>query len=189
MKTLRFSALLLTLALAACTPWSAVDPDSRSVTVKADYTLQAPLGWVRRNYDIYDVFFSRDGPLLNFIAASRDKHDRELARTKRTTTPDLLPQEVAELVIAEQKAIESRGAFTVLSNRPAMIGGKPAVRVHTRWKTERGLPIERLTYAMVDQKGRLAFIYEAPGLVYFPKGLADFEAMMKSVIFEPPKNL
>ena len=36
---------------------------------------------------------------------------------------------------------------------------------------------------MVDQKGRLAFIYEAPGLVYFPKGLADFEAMIKSVAF------
>jgi hypothetical protein len=183
MKHLRFSILLLTLALAACTPWTAVDPNSRNITIKDDYTLVAPLGWVRRNYDIYDVFLSRDGPLLNFIAGTREKHDRELARTKRTTQPDLLPQEVAELVIAEQKAGESRGAFTVLSNRPASIGGKPAVRVHTRWKTERGLPIERLTYAMVDQKGRLAFIYEAPGLVYFPKGLADFEAMMKSMVF------
>jgi len=183
MKTLRFSALLLLLALSACTPWSAVDPNSRAIAVKNDYTLEAPLGWVRRSYDVYDIFFSRDGPLLNFIAASRDKHDRELPRTKRTTKPDLLPQEVAELVIAEQKASESRGAFTVLSNRPASIGGKPAVRVHTRWRTARGLPIERLTYALVDQKGRLAFIYEAPGLVYFPKGLADFEAMMKSLVF------
>lgn len=183
MKTLRFSALLLLLALSACTPWSAVNPDSRSITVANDYTLEAPTGWVRRNYDIYDFFLSRDGPLLNFIAATRDKHDRELARTKRTTRADLLPQEVAELVIAEQKAGGARGAFMVISNRPASIGGKPAVRVHTRWKTERGLPIERLTYALVDQKGRLAFIYEAPGLVYFPKGLADFEAMMKSVIF------
>lgn len=183
MKTPRFSALLLLLALAACTPWSAVDPSSRTIAIKEDYTLQAPLGWVRRNYDVYDVFFSRDGPLLNFIAGYREKHDRELSRTKRTTKPDLLPQEVAELVVAEQKAGESRGAFTVLSSRPASIGGKPAVRVHTRWKTERGLPIERLTYAMVDQKGRLAFIYEAPGLVYFPKGVADFEAMMKSVVF------
>jgi hypothetical protein len=184
MKAARLSALLLLLALSACAPWSAVDPDSRTVTVKTDFTLEAPLGWVRRNYDVYDVFLSRDGPLLNLIAIDREKHERELARTKRATTPDLLPHEVAELVIAEQKASESRGAFSVLSNRPARIGGKPAVRVHTRWKTERGLPIERLTYAMVDQKGRLSFIYEAPGLVYFPKGLADFEAMMKSVVFQ-----
>ena len=188
MKMLRLSAMLLMLALGACTPWSAVNPNSRTVTVKEDYSLEAPLGWVRRNYDVYDVFFSRDGPLLNFIAIDRDKHDRELPRTKRKTSPGLLPQEVAELVIAELKANESHGAFTVLSNRPATIGGKSAVRIHARWKTERGLPIERLTYAMVDENGRLAFIYEAPGLVYFPKGLTDFEAMVKSVIFLSPKK-
>ncbi len=188
MKMQHFCALLLTLALGACAPWSAIEPNNRSITIKDDYVLEAPVGWVRRNYDVYDIFISRDGPLLNFIATSRDKHDRELVHTKRTTNPNLLPQEVAELVIAEQKGSESHGAFTVISNRPASIGGKPAVRVHTRWKTDRGLPIERLTYAMVDKKGRLAFIYEAPGLVYFPKGLADFEAMMKSVIFLSPKT-
>jgi len=183
MKNLRYSLFLLVLALSACAPWTIVDPDNRGITVKQDYAVVAPLGWVRKNYDVYDAFFSRDGPPLNFIAGYREKHDRELARTKRKTSADLLPQEVAELVIAEQKAGGARGAFEVVSNRPAIIGGKPAVRVHTRWKTERGLPIERLTYALVDQKGRLAFIYEAPGLVYFPKGLADFEAMMKSVVF------
>lgn len=180
---LRFSALLLLATLAGCAPWSAIDPNSRTITIKDDFKLEAPLGWVRRNYDVFDVFLSRDGPLLNFIAIDREKHDRELARTKRTTKPDLLPQEVAELVIAEQQAGGTRSAFVVLSNRPASVGGRPAVRVHTRWKTERGLPIERLTYAMVDPKGRLAFIYESPGLVYFPKGLADFEGMMKSVVF------
>ncbi len=174
-------ALLLSFLVAGCAPWSAVDPNSRQIKVKEDYSLEAPLGWVRRNYDVYDVFLSRDGPLLNFIAIDREKHDRELPRTKRKTSADLLPQEVAELVIAEQKAVDSRASFTVLSNQPAMLGGTPAVRVHTRWKTERGLPIERLTYAMVDQKGRLALIYEAPGLVYFPKGLADFEAMVKTL--------
>lgn len=183
MKQLRLALLFLMLALSGCAPWTAIEPGSRIITVKDDFTLEAPLGWVRRNFDIYEVFLSRDGPLLNFIAINREKHDRELARTKRATSADLLPHEVAELVIAEQAGSESRGAFTVLSNRPATIGGKPGVRVHTRWKTERGLPIERLTYALVDQKGRLAFIYEAPALVYFPKSLPDFEAMMKSVIF------
>lgn len=176
--------VLLTLLIAGCAPWSAVDPNNRQIRVKDDYTLEAPMGWVRRNYDVFDIFLSRDGPLLNFIAIDREKHDRELPRTKRKTSADLLPQEVAELVIAEQKAVDSRGSFTVLSNQPATLGGRPAVRVHTRWKNERGLPIERLTYALVDQKGRLAFIYEAPGLVYFPKAVADFEAAIKTVIFQ-----
>lgn len=177
-------SLFLILLVAGCAPWSAVDPNSRFIRVKDDYSLEAPLGWVRRNYDIYDVFLSRDGPLLNFIAIDREKHDRELPRTKRKTSADLLPQEVAELVIAEQKSVDSRGSFMVLSNQPATLGGKPAVRVHTRWKNGRGLPIERLTYALVDQKGRLAFFYEAPGLVYFPKAVADFEASIKTVAFK-----
>lgn len=177
-------SFLLTLLAAGCAPWTALDPDNRLIKVKDDYTLEAPMGWVRRKYDVYDVFLSRDGPLLNFIAIDREKHDRELPRTKRKTASNLLPQEVAELVIAEQKAVESRGSFTVLSNQPVMLGGKPAVRVHTRWKNERGLPIERLTYALVDQKGRLAFIYEAPGLVYFQKRLSDFEAAVKTVVFQ-----
>lgn len=176
--------LLLGMSLAACAPWSAIDPDSRNIAIKQDYTLDAPTGWVKRNYDIYDVFLSRDGPLLNFIAVRREPHNAELKRTKRKTSADLFPHEVAELVIAEQKIGDKLGGFTVLSNRPATLGGKPAARVHTRWKTERGLPIERVTYAMVDQKGRLALIYEAPGLVYFTKGLADFEAMVKSLAFQ-----
>lgn len=176
--------LFLVLLLTSCAPWSAIDPDNLSISVKEDYSLDAPMGWVRRNYDIYDIFLSRDGPLLNFIAIQRDKHDVELKRTKRTTKADLLPHEVAELVIAEQKAGDTRSAFSVISNRPASIGGKPAVRVHTRWKTDRGLPIERLTYALVDGKGRLALIYEAPGLVYFPKSLEDFEQLVKSVHFQ-----
>jgi hypothetical protein len=175
---------VLALLIAGCAPWAAVDPANRLIKVKDDYSLEAPLGWVRRNYDVYDVFLSRDGPLLNFIAIDREKHDRELPRTKRKTSASLLPQEVAELVIAEQKAVDSRGSFTILSNQPAILGSKAAVRVHTRWKNERGLPIERLTYALVDEKGRLAFIYEAPGLVYFPKAVADFEAAIKTVAFQ-----
>jgi hypothetical protein len=69
----------------------------------------------------------------------------------------------------------------VLSNKLALIDGRPAVRRLVRWKNERGLPLERLIYAALMPKGRLLLVYEAPGLVYFPKGLADFEALMKTV--------
>ena len=47
-----FSVALLLMLTSACAPWSAIDPDSRSITIKDDYTLEAPLGWVKRNYDI-----------------------------------------------------------------------------------------------------------------------------------------
>jgi hypothetical protein len=36
---------------------------------------------------------------------------------------------------------------------------------------------------LVDAKGRLSIQYEAPAIVYFQRGLADFEAMLASVRF------
>jgi hypothetical protein len=71
----------------------------------------------------------------------------------------------------------------VVSNTPAVVGGKPAVRLHIRWKNERGLPIDRLSYALADDKGRFSLQFQAPALVYFARGLADFEAMVASVRF------
>jgi hypothetical protein len=36
---------------------------------------------------------------------------------------------------------------------------------------------------LMDAKGRLSIQYEAPAIVYFQHGLADFEAMLASVQF------
>ena len=36
---------------------------------------------------------------------------------------------------------------------------------------------------VVDAKGRLSITYEAPAIVYFQRGLADFEAVVTSVRF------
>ena len=38
--------------------------------------------------------------------------------------------------------------------------------------------------ALVDARGRLSIQYEAPSIVYFQRGLADFEAMVASVRFK-----
>jgi len=37
--------------------------------------------------------------------------------------------------------------------------------------------------ALIDAKDRLSIQYEAPAIVYFQRGLADFEAMVASVRF------
>jgi hypothetical protein len=175
---------LLIAGLAACTPWTRVDPTSRVETKRDDYTLELPLGWVRRTADANDFFVTRDGPALNYIVVNRQPHDRKLPLTKRETRADMLPHEIAELAIAEWKSAESTANLEVISNAPVKLGGKPAVRVHVRFKNERGLPIDRLMVALVDAKGRLSIQYEAPAIVYFQRGLADFEAMVASVRFK-----
>jgi len=174
---------LLIASLAACATWERVDQTSRAETKRDDYTLELPLGWVRRTTDANDYFVTRDGPALNYIVVNRQPHDKKLPLTKRETRADMLPHEIAELAIAEWRSAESTANLEVISNAPVLLGGKPAVRVHVRFKNERGLPIDRVMVALVDAKGRLSIQYEAPAIVYFQRGLADFEAMVASVRF------
>lgn len=179
----RLAISLLLVSLAACTPWARVEPGSRTETKRDDYTIDLPSGWVRRTTDNNDFFVTRDGPALNYIVVTRQPHDRKLPRTKRETRADMLPHELAELVLAEWRSTEATTNLEVLSNAPVMVGGKPAARVHIRYKNERGLPIERVLVGLVDARGRLSIQYEAPAIVYFQRGLPEFEAMVASVKF------
>jgi hypothetical protein len=174
---------LLLASLAACTPWTRVDPGSRHETRRGDYSLELPLGWVRRTADANDYFVTRDGPALNYIVVHRQPHDRKLPRTKRETRADMLPHELAELALAEWKNSAATANLELLSSTPVMLGGKPAARVHIRYRNERGLPIERVLVSLVDARGRLSILYEAPAIVYFQRGLADFETLLASVRF------
>ncbi|MEQ1663244.1 MAG: hypothetical protein ABL877_11170 [Thiobacillus sp.] len=178
------ASTLLCASLAACAPWARVDSSSRLESKRNDYTLELPLGWVKRTADINDFFITRDGPALNVILVNRQPHDRKLPRTKRETRADMLPHEIAELAIAEWKGSESTANLEVIANAPATLGGRPAARLHIRYKNERGLSIDRLMIGHVDAKGRLTLMYEAPAIVYFQRGLADFEAMVASVRFQ-----
>lgn len=131
---------LLITSLAACTPWTRVDPGSRNESKRDDYTIDLPLGWVKRTADSNDLFVTRDGPALNYIVVNRQPHDRKLPRTKRETRADMLPHELAELAIAEWKGYEATANLQVLSNTATLLDGQPAARIHIRYKNDRGLP-------------------------------------------------
>lgn len=179
---------LLITSLAACTPWTRVDPGSRNESKRDDYTIDLPLGWVKRTADSNDLFVTRDGPALNYIVVNRQPHDRKLPRTKRETRADMLPHELAELAIAEWKGYDATANLQVLSNTATLLDGQPAARIHIRYKNDRGLPIERVMVGLVDAKGRLTLQYEAPAIVYFQRNLADFDAMVASIRFTRPSQ-
>ncbi len=183
--TARLAAVtLLAVALSACAAWTRVEPDDRAFRQGDDYTLELPSGWVRRATDSKDLFITRDGPALNAIVVARQPHDRKLPHTQRETRAGMLPFELAELALAEWKSAEATANLDILSNTPATLGGKPAARLHIRYRDGRGLPIERVMVALVDAKGRFSLLYEAPAIVYFQRGLPAFEAMLASVQFQ-----
>ena len=128
---------LVIASLAACTPWARIDQGSRSETRRDDFSLDLPLGWVKRIADGTDFFVTHDGPALNYIVVNRQPHDRKLPGTKRVTRADMLPHELA---IAEWKSNEATANLEILSNTPVMLGGKPAARVHIRYPTNADCP-------------------------------------------------
>lgn len=181
----RLALVALVLLTTACAPWSRVGPDSRHFEKRGDYTLEQPDGWVRRTADVNDLFLTRDGPALNTLVVTRQPHDRKLPRTRRETRADMLPIELAELALAEWRSHEATAQLEVLDNRPTLLGGQPATRVHIRYLDERGVPIERVMVACVDAKGRLSLLFEAPAIVYFARGLPAFDALVDSLRFLP----
>ena len=97
----------------ARSPWSRVDPGTRLETRSGDYSIELPLGWVKQTAGANDIFITRDGPALNDIAVTRQPHTRKLPYTKRETRAELLPHELAELVIAEWKSAEATASMEI----------------------------------------------------------------------------
>lgn len=177
----------LIAGLAACAPWTRITPETRLETRSGDYRLELPLGWVKQTGGANDLFLTRDGPALNVIAVARQPHTHKLRYTRRETSPELLPHELAELIIAEWKNTPATANIEILAAAPLLLDGRPAVRVQGRYRNERGLPIERVVVTLVDARGRLTLFYEAPAIVYFQRGLPDFEGMVASLRFPPPQ--
>jgi len=53
---------LVIASLAACTPWARIDQGSRSETRRDDFSLDLPLGWVKRTADGKDFLWPATGP-------------------------------------------------------------------------------------------------------------------------------
>jgi hypothetical protein len=68
----------------------------------------------------------------------------------------------------------------VIDNVPAVVDGRDGCRVHTGYRTERGLEISHVTYAVADKSGYYQMDYVAPKLHYFDQTSGDFEKVVAS---------
>ena len=184
MKILKQIPLLIfvILFLAGCGGgW--VKPDKQTLTDPGNsFSIQIPNNWQRFTGGEYAsrIMISYDGPGLQRIEAYRLEHDKAFEKIKKSSTESMLPSELAELALAEMKADEDLKNIEVIENRPATIGGKSGFCLHTREKNEKGLRIDRVTYAFADKKGYYVLVYEAPKLNYFDKSATEFENVVKS---------
>lgn len=185
MKTNLVAALLLVPVTALA--WTMVEPGVVAVPKKAAFTVQLPSGWL---YDTAAgvVIASRDGALLNEIRVVLAPHDQVFKNIKKKSSADALPEDLAELYVESLHANKGVHDIEVLSTEPADLAGRPAFRVHIRYRIPEemgGATFERVTVGTPLPAGLLLAYFEAPQLYQYPKWEPAFEESLKTITVAP----
>lgn len=179
-RIIQVTCLLLTAVLATgCAVWARIDEPLVDGPDKA-FQLELPVGWIRAGLAMDRVLATRDGPGVQFIEAMKLTHERAFADLKEETRADMLPTELAELVIAQIKSRPGVSDLEVVSNAPATIAETTGFRLHMQMKNSQGLTYERVVYGFVGAEGFYRLTYQAPSLHYFKRDLSQFERAVKS---------
>ncbi|MFQ6023751.1 MAG: hypothetical protein ACE5NW_13610 [Acidiferrobacterales bacterium] len=171
--------IVIVTLVTACAPWAMIKEPLVEGPGKS-FTIELPIGWVRAKFVPNAILATRDGIGIQFIEVVKRSHDNAFPRIKEKTEADMLPSEVAELVIAEIKTDERLSGLKVVRNAPATIGGKTGFRLHLRMKNEDGLRYEAVVYGFVDEAGFYRLAFQAPAIHYFKRDLPAFEEVVKS---------
>lgn len=173
--------LLPGLALAG---WKPTDEAKPVGPGKSGFAVQLPAGWL---YDTSSnsVMASHDGMPLDHITVWIVPHKKAFKDAKKPSSPTSAPEDLAESYLAELQT--GQGAvreLVVIANEPAELAGKPAFRVHFKFRAcecAGGAPMESVTLGTPLESGLLLASYVAPSIHYFPRWLADFDAAAKSI--------
>lgn len=178
--SIRLICLFVILSLvSACATWVRVEKPA-VVAPDKSFTVEVPVGWVRAAMVTDKVLITRDGAGVQFIRIGKRAHEEAFPKIKKGTTAEMLPTELAELVIAEIKSEEAMAGLKVLSNAPADIGQRTGFRLHLQMKNQDGLRFESVVYGLVDESGFYELTLRAPTLHYFERDLPVFEQAVQS---------
>ena len=183
--------LLLTGLLAAATSHAGelqlVQPNTLLASKAKTFTVQPPVGWMC-NLVKTQIGCSRDGFMLNGITIDLRPHAKAFPRIKKTSSPDALPEELAEDLVADIAAIPNLRDVKVVAVEPAELSGQPAFRVHWTYRLSEamgGATYDGVAVGAAFTEGLLVAQFEAPRLNYFAKWLPVFDATLPGVTVTP----
>jgi len=174
--------LLIVLALlvtAACGPWLRVEGPFTSEAL--NFRVDLPQGWMQQNTGKY-LLITRDGVLLQRIVAMRINlaDEKQFTHTKKRVTAEMLPQEVAEVVIDNFQSNAENLNFEVEENAPAAVAGKHGFKVRFSYRTKEGLKYRCVYYGVLAGDSLYEIFYLAPQRYYYDKDLKTFEDAVPS---------
>lgn len=181
--TLRAAALLAgLLAAAPALAWKIVETGVPFTHQKSGYSIQYPAGWKWIKMPFGDeTVATRDGPAIQMIAVDFRKHKNAFRALKQDSTPEMMPQELSEKLVAEATSARGLQNMEVLSNEPITLAGRPGFRLHLAYRTAvdaGSVRYEEYVVGANSPQGIFIVAYRAPHLHFFQR---DTEAFEKSL--------
>jgi hypothetical protein len=173
--------LALALLLSGCAAWTHLTEPTR-LSGPDGLSFMAPADWVRFNMaGDRAVALTRDGMGIQLVRVEYRKHDKAFPQIKKTSSPDLLPSEAAELAIADLRSDKSLADMKILENVPARVAGRPGFRVHGQYRDARGASFDLVVVGAPTSDGLLLLFYRGLTIHYYGRDIKQFDQIVSSV--------
>jgi hypothetical protein len=185
------AAVLSISMLAACVgrqaTWSMVG--GKQVIENETIEIEWPPGWMKFTPAESDenakkegllLSVTRDGIGLQAMILKKRPLDQGFSNTKKKATPEMLPQELAELVLDDMRANPEFVDLQVVENSPNTLDGIPGYKVIIRYRNKTGLPKQAVHYGCIEKGLLYSLTYAAPQRHYYALDLPTFEAVKNS---------
>ena len=116
------------------------------------FSSELPTGWSKYSWPGNILSLTRDGSYLQYIFISKTKTNKELQKTKKKITEDLLLQELSEIIKDELSLSDGITNFEVISQKPANIDGIDAFRLEYIFKNSEMVDYHGVVYGFVFKK-------------------------------------
>ena len=148
------------------------------------YSIQFPTGWRYQKMAFGDeCLATRDGPWLQAVYVDFRKHKKAFPGLKKDATPDMMPQELAEKLVADITQTRGLQNMQVLSDEPTELAGRPAFRLHLAYRTAvdaGSVRYEEYVVGANSPQGIFVVHYRAPVLNYFARDVGAYEKSLAS---------
>lgn len=190
MKRLAARFLPAMLALLAVAPavqaqsWKLAVENQPHANPGRGYSVQFPAGWkFNRLWFSDETGATRDGPELQVIFVDFRAHKNAFKALKKSSSPDMMPQEMAESLVADMTKERGLENVQMLANEPAVVSDKPGFKLRFEYlmPVNRGAVRVREIIAGAAGKAGLYLVgYRAPVLYYFDRDVDQFSDALKS---------
>jgi len=180
MKKLILLAALISLAgCAPQKPW--IKAEKLYTNETQGFAVELPDNWMRSGKDDF-LIATRDGfPLQTIYIRRFDIRENPLKNTKKTLKRDMLPHEVAEIILDDIISTSSLTDVKTEENVPIAIGGVPGFRLVYTFKNSSGLKMKAVLCGRLKDDWLLVVRYSAPQRHYFDMDAATFEDVFRSL--------